>query len=100
MSEISISTPTFEDSGSGVSYDVHVIENNPAEMKLVFIHENEAWFWIFNDENGVWECWYEVGDTPATRLDKLDRIYVRRVTDTIGCMVLAAKNEENVYTYV
>ena len=69
-------------------------------MKLVFIHDNDAWFWVFNDENDVWECWYEVDDTPATRLEKLDRPYLTHVTETIGCMVLAAKNEESVYTYV
>lgn len=62
-----------------------------AEVKIVFVRENESWFWVLSE--GVWECWYEEGDTPAIRIPKLDRYVTTGVTDMIADMALTAMNE-------
>jgi hypothetical protein len=69
-------------------------------MKLVFIHENEAWFWIFNDESDVWECWHEMDDESAIRIEDLDRSDVHYVVEIIRDMATAETNEDNVHIYV
>lgn len=61
-------------------------------MKLSLILEDEAWFWVCS-ETGMWEAWYEVGDTPAVRLPKLDRTDVFIVAALIAEMSFSAQQE-------
>lgn len=55
-------------------------------MKFVLIIDDEAWFWVFNDETHHWECSYENGDEPAERADKLDRATIGAVTEIMMWM--------------
>jgi hypothetical protein len=60
-------------------------------MKLTFTNEDEAWFWLWNDDTAQWECWYEVDDTPAARCHKMDRPTAQDVTFTITDMIAAIR---------
>jgi hypothetical protein len=55
-------------------------------VKLVFIHEDEAWFWVWNEDTEKWEAWYECGAQPAVRVRFSDRPTVLDVTDMISNM--------------
>lgn len=63
-------------------------------MKLAFIYEDEAWFWVLNEDTQVWECSYESGDLPASRVPKMDQYVVTAVTERIAMMTLGAINQE------
>lgn len=49
-------------------------------MKLVFILEDEAWFWLWNEDTQRWEAWYENNVTPAERIPHSDRPTTAHVT--------------------
>lgn len=53
-------------------------------MKFVFMTENESWFWMLDETGCIWECWFEEGDTPATRAPKMDRPLITDVTEMIA----------------
>lgn len=64
-------------------------------MKLALFVEDEAWFWIWNDETQLWEGWYESDISIASlRLTKMDRPSVLDVTDLMNEMVRTYEWEE------
>lgn len=63
-------------------------------MKLAFIIEDESWFWVLDETGCFWRCWYENGDAPAVRLEKLDRLRINDVTEIMGDMTAAAMEEK------
>jgi len=60
-------------------------------MKISFIHDDEAWFWVLDETGRTWEAWYEVDDEPAIRLHKSDRTDVFEVSTLIAEMSFEAQ---------
>jgi hypothetical protein len=60
-------------------------------VKLAFIHEDEAWFWILDESGQFWECWREEGANVAKRIPGLDCTRADEVAEHITNLALEAQ---------
>lgn len=59
-------------------------------MKIAFIMDDEAWFWIYNEDTRTWEAWYENADLTAHRISKMDRPSLALVLEMVTHLRLQA----------
>jgi hypothetical protein len=73
-------------------------------MKLAFIYNDEAWFWVLDETGRYWEAWYEctidAKNSLTERIPKYDRTNIQRVGELMTDMAAAAQAGRDVYTYV
>lgn len=60
-------------------------------MKLAWFNDNdEVWFWIFDETERYWQCWYEESDKIARRLLDIDCDDLTAVVQQIYRLTLEA----------